>query len=50
MVELNLIKHVFQNHNILCVQRDIVTVTPLKKEVLHNQNDTDILVMAAFRK
>jgi hypothetical protein len=50
MVELILITHVFQYHNIHCVQLEIATVPPLVEEVLGNQNDTAIPVMAAFRK
>ena len=38
------------HHYFLCVQRDIVIGPPLMKEVLGNLNDTDIPVMAAFRK
>ena len=45
-----IITHVFQNHNIHCFQGDIATVPALMKEVLGNQNDPDIPVMAAFRK
>ena len=50
MAEFILIPHVFQYYYILCVQRDITTLPHLMKEVLANQNDTDIPVMAAFRK
>jgi len=39
----------FQNNNILCLQRDTATVLALMKQVLVNQNDTDIPVMSAFR-
>ena len=49
MVELIPITHVLQYHKILCVQEDFATVPALMKEVLRNQDDTDILVMAAFR-
>jgi len=49
LLELILITHDFQYHNILCVQNDIATVPPLVEEVLCNQNDTDIPLMAAFR-
>ena len=50
MVELILITHVFQNHIILCVVGDFATVAALMKEVMLNQNDTDIPVMVASRK
>jgi len=48
MVELFLITHGFQNHNILCVQWNITTVPALMKEFLGNQIDTHIPVMSAF--
>jgi hypothetical protein len=44
------ITHVFQNNIILRVQWDIATVLALMKQILGNQNDTDIPMMAAFRK
>ena len=50
MVELIPITHVFQNHNTHCVQGDITIVPTLMKEVLGNQNDTDITVVAALNK
>ena len=37
MVELILIMHVFQKHNIYCVQGDIATVPAQMKKVLANQ-------------
>jgi hypothetical protein len=40
----------FQYQCILCVQGDIATEPPLMKEVLGNQKNTDIPVMATFRK
>ena len=50
MKELVLITHVFQYQNILRVQRDIATVPPLMNEVPGNQNNSDVAVIAAFRK
>ena len=50
MEEFFLITYVFQYQYISGVQRDIPRVAHLMKEILGNQNDTDILVMAAICK
>ena len=48
MTNLNAIMWIFENDDVIRVERYITLTMPLTKEILRDKNNTEILVMTAF--